>query len=463
MKNLDLEKIIEFCSAKLVQGNKNKIINEIVIDSRKVKAGDLFIAIIGENTDGHLFIQEAVEKGAAAVVVERQLKNDYLKKSELSILKVEDTTKALQDIARNYRLTFESLQLIAVTGSAGKTTTKDMIYSVLSQKYNCLKTEGNFNNHIGLPLTLLRLTGQEDFAVVEMGMSSLGEIDLLAKIAIPDYGVVTNVAAAHLEQLGSIENIARAKNELIDNLGTDDLAILNFDNQYTRQMGIDAKAKVLSFGFELGADIRAVNFNFDNDQGVLNFKLCYQNKDYDFIFKKAGKHNIYNLMVAVIIGLENNLSQAEIQKAILTTDFSGLRMEIITLANGARIINDSYNANPLAVKAAVDVLAEMKGKRKIALLASMLELGAESSHKHREIGRYLAQKSIDLLLTVSKEAEEIAAGARSRMKSKNIISFSDNQSCIDYLKTELKSDDLLLVKGSRSNKLEEIVKALKIN
>ena len=218
MKNLSLQKIIDFSGAELLQGNSKQSIEEIVIDSREVKDNYLFIAIIGENQDGHLYLEDAVNNGAGAVIVDRELESDFLEISGVAVLKVDDTTRALQKIAHNYRQSFPELKVIAVTGSAGKTTTKDLIYSVLSQNYNCLKTEGNYNNHIGLPLTLLRLTAEKEFAVLEMGMSALGEIKLLAKIAEPDYGIVTNVAAAHLKQLGSLEKIAQAKKELIDNL-----------------------------------------------------------------------------------------------------------------------------------------------------------------------------------------------------------------------------------------------------
>src|SRR6056297_231152 len=247
MQNLSLQKIIDFSGAELIQGDNDLIIEEIVIDSREVKNNFLFIAIIGENQDGHQYLEDTVKNGATALIVDREIKNDFIKNNEISILKVDNTTKALQDIAHNYRMTFEDLKVIAVTGSAGKTTTKDLIYSVLSQKYNCLKTVGNYNNHIGLPLTLLQLTAEKKFAIVEMGMSALAEIDLLAKIAVPDLGVVTNVAAAHLKQLGSLENIAKAKKELIDNLSSSDTAVLNYDNLYTRKMGKDSKAEVLYF------------------------------------------------------------------------------------------------------------------------------------------------------------------------------------------------------------------------
>lgn len=460
MRNLNLQKIIDFSGAELLQGDNSLIIEEIAIDSREVKENYLFIAIIGEKQDGHQYLEEAVKNGAAALIVDREIENNFIN-DEISILKVDDTTKALQDVAHNYRLSFNNLKVIAVTGSAGKTTTKDLIYSVLSQKYNCLKTEGNYNNHIGLPLTLLRLTAEHKFAVLEMGMSALAEIDLLAKIAVPDLGVVTNVAAAHLKQLGSLENIAKAKKELIDNLSNTDTAVLNYDNLYTRKMGDDCAAEVFYFGFEKCADIQALSYNYDPDKEKAEFTLLYKNEEIRFEFNKAGKHNIYNAMAAILIAFRYNLNTSQIQTGLSKTEFSSLRMEFIELANGAKIINDSYNANPTAVKAALDVLFEKKGKRKIAVLASMLELGKSSTQKHQEVGQYAAQKNIDILVTVGEEAKEIALGAASEMEAEKIINLADNEACIEYLVSEIKSGDLILIKGSRANRLEEIVKELR--
>ena len=458
MQNLTIKKISKFSGAEIVQGNPEKIIKNIVIDSREVKADSLFIAIIGENQDGHSYLEDAVDNGAAAVIVDRELE---LNNNDLSILKVKDTTRALQKIAHNYRKQFSDLKVVAVTGSAGKTTTKDMIYALLSQKYNCLKTSGNYNNHIGLPLTLLNLSGKEDFAVLEMGMSGFGEIKLLAEIAEADYGVVTNVGAAHLKQLGSLENIAIAKKELIDSLDENNTAILNYDNQYTRKMGENCRARVIYYGFDSTANLKTLNFDFDKENSVLDFEINYKNKSYNFYLDKPGKHNIYNAMAAVAVALENNIKKEEIQKGFLNLEFSSLRMDINQLSNGAKVINDSYNANPLAVKAAIDVLIEVAGKRKIAVLASMLELGEQSKKAHQEIGNYAAANGVDLLITVGDKAKMIAQSFQSRLGADSVISLENNKECIDYLTENLLKNDLVLIKGSRANKLEEIVDALK--
>lgn len=461
MNNLNLKQIIKYSSADLIAGKVDKIIKEIVIDSRKVKADYLFIAIIGENKDGHRFIKEAVKNGAAAVIVDRKVEDKSILESDISILRVTDTTKALQSIASNYRISFDNLKLIAVTGSAGKTTTKDLVFSVLSEKYKCLKTKGNYNNHIGLPLTLLRLTGKEDFAIIEMGMSARGEIKLLAQIAQPDIGVITNVAKAHLKQLGTLKNIAQAKKELIDHLGKNKLAILNYDNTYTSQMIPNTKAEVISFGFDQRADINILENEFDSNQEILFFKVQYKNKIYNFKYDKAGKHNLYNSLIAILIGFEFNLNQPEIQQGLLKGIYSDLRMKFISLKNGAKLINDSYNANPLAVRAAVDVLVKYNAERKIVILSSMLELGSDSKEIHKKVGEYIARKKIDFLFTIGSEAKAIALGAEAIMPDANIISFEDKNKCISYLKKNIKKKDLILIKGSRANKLETIAKELK--
>lgn len=463
MNNISLAKIIKFTSAKLLQGDENIIIEEIVIDSRKVEKNNLFIAIIGKKNDGHSYLKDAVENGAIAIIVDRELNDDFILNSDTAVLKVEDTTCALQKIAHFYRLSFKDLKLIAVTGSAGKTTTKDLIASVLSEKFKILKTKGNYNNHIGLPLTLLNLDGSENFAVVEMGMSDYGEIKLLAEIAQADWGVITNVAAAHLQQLGTLQNIAEAKKELLDSLNENDKAVLNYDNIYTRKMISETKAEAISFGFEKQSDLQTINYNYDQNKEKLCFEVVYKKQSYNFKFNKPGKHNIYNIMAAIIIAFEEGLTAAEIQRGLLSVEFSELRMEFITLENKSRIINDSYNANPLAVKAALDVLEELKAERKIALLASMFELGEKSSLKHREIGYYAAAKDLDLLITFGTEAEFIAEAAREKMDSNKVISFTENKQLVDYLSKNLLAGDLILIKGSRGNKLEEIVSALKNN
>lgn len=298
MESLTLAQIAEAASGKIIKGKAEIKIKDIVIDSREVKKDDLFIAIIGEINDGHEFIDSAVENGAKAVIVDRQI-NDY---SNLAVIKVDDTTKALQDIAHYYRMKFKDLKIAAITGSVGKTSTKDMIAAVLAQKYKTLKTSGNYNNQIGLPLTLLRLCSKDEFAVLEMGMSGFGEIELLAELARPQIAVITNVGPAHIEQLGSIENVAAAKKELLDSLDKSGTAILNYDNEYTRKMAENFNSKLITFGFSAGADLQVIENKFNKDLNREEFKIIWQGKKLKFYLNKPGKHNIYNALAAIAIG-----------------------------------------------------------------------------------------------------------------------------------------------------------------
>jgi len=459
MEKMKIRKIKEALSAELLSCDSEREVENIAIDSREVKAGDLFIALKGDNDDGHNYLEDAAANGASAVIVE-EIPSGF-EGTEMAVLKVEDTTEALQQLAAYYRQKQTKLKVVAVTGSAGKTTTKDMTAAVLAQKYNTLKTKGNYNNHIGLPLTLLSLSGEEDYAVLEMGMSGFGEIDLLAEIASPDIGIVTNVGPAHLKQLGSLENIAKAKKELIDALDKSDTAFLNYDNQYTRKMADSFEGRVIYYGFERGADLRIICHNFNKKDFRQEFEVKYLGKEYKFYIKKPGKHNLYNALAAVGVGFENELDAEEIQKGLLEADFTSLRMEILELAENITLINDCYNANPLSVKAAADVLSEFEAERRIAVLSSMLELGPKSNSAHRNIGRYIYQKNIDLLLTVGNEAELIAQGAaEAGMPPEAIFSFDSNEQTAEFLAENLKERDVVLIKGSRANKMEEIADKL---
>ncbi|MGM0411170.1 MAG: UDP-N-acetylmuramoyl-tripeptide--D-alanyl-D-alanine ligase, partial [Bacillota bacterium] len=274
MENLSINKIREAVNGKIVQGNPEEIINNICIDSRKINENDLFFAIIGERFDGHSFIEEAVNKGAKAIIVDRSIKA-Y---PGVSIIRVKDTTKALQDLAHYNRKRYNNLKVIGVTGSVGKTTTKDMLSFLLKQKYNVLKSKGNYNNHYGLPLSLLSLKGDEDIAVLEMAMSNLGEISELVEIAEPEYGIVTNVGQAHLKNLDNLANVAEAKKELVEGLPKNGIAVLNYDNEYVRKMDTAFRGeKILYYGLSDKADISAKNINIDNKNKNISFTVNYKN------------------------------------------------------------------------------------------------------------------------------------------------------------------------------------------
>ncbi|SFL28451.1 UDP-N-acetylmuramoyl-tripeptide--D-alanyl-D-alanine ligase [Halanaerobium salsuginis] len=461
MKPLSIKKLTEYSQAELIQGDPEQKITRIVHDSREVKAGDLFIALVGKNDDGHKYLGDVIAQKAGAVIVDSRLKLSF--PAGLAVLKVDNTTAALQKIAHNYRQQFANLKVVAITGSAGKTTTKDLTAAVLAEKFEVLKTAGNYNNQIGLPLTLLQLTGKEDFAVLEMGMSGLGEIALLAEIACPEIGVITNVGAAHLEQLGSLANIAKAKAELLAALPVTGTGVLNYDNKYCRQLGDDFKHEIVSFGFEtdLGLDIEALDYKPNQAGTGIEFSVKYQNKIAKLTLNKPGRHNVYNALAAVAVGLKAGLNLSQIRQGLKKASFSELRLEILETSGQVKLINDSYNANPLSMQAAINVLSQSSAERRIAVLGSMLELGEQSSAAHFKLGQYLAKQPLAFLVTLGKKAAVIGDGAvKAGFSAEKVLNFSVQKELIIYLKKYLKTGDLVLIKGSRENKMEKIAEAL---
>ncbi len=458
MQPITIKEIKEAVQGKLIQGDPLLRIENITTDSRKVSRGDLFIAIIGDRFDGHRFIEEAAKNGAAAVLTDRVINTNY----KLAVIIAEDTTRALQDLAHYYRKQFSNLTVVGITGSAGKTTTKDMTAALLNENFKVLKTDGNYNNHIGLPLTLLQLEGDEDFAILEMGMSSIGEIDLLAKIALPSYGIVTNIGAAHLQNLGSIENVALAKGELINNLPGQGTAILNYDDKLVRQMSADFTGEeLLYYGFSEKADLQAFAMEYNTQASKLYFTVKQAAETRRLFLNRPGKHNVYNALAAIALGRKVGLDWEMIQAGLKKIKYTSLRLDIQKSAEGVLIINDTYNANPLSMKAALDVLTNMQGARKIAILGSMLELGDNSREAHLEIGKYLADGDCDLLLAVGQLGAIIAEGAyQAGFSQKNIYKLNNNNEAAKLYQEHKKEGDLVLVKGSRANKMEEIVAAI---
>ncbi len=459
MKELTISQIIEAVSGILLCGKKSVKIKGVSIDSRTIKKGELFIAIIGEKFDGHTFVKQAIAKGAAAVIVDRSVEV-----SDIPVIKVEDTTRALQKLANYYRNIFEKLTVLAITGSAGKTTTKDITASVLNQVYNVKKTQGNLNNYFGLPLTLFSLEGNEDFAVLEMGMSKRGEIQRLARIAEPEIGIITNVGPAHLQQLGSIANIARAKRELIEELPETGLAFLNYDNFHVCQMGNYFSGETIYYSLEdPSADIFTDRIKFSKKSLSINFRVHFRGKKYNFLFPGPGLHNIYNALPVIALALKKDFSEENIRNGLIKSKFSSLRMEIIE-DSGFTIINDSYNANPLSMRSAIDVLKELSTGRSIAVLADMLELGKKEIKEHQDIGKYIYQKKIDYLITVGKLGNYIWQGAKiAGMSSASIKKANNKKEAAAILSEIITEGDTILLKGSRGMEIEKIINLLNIN
>ncbi|MCL0032524.1 UDP-N-acetylmuramoyl-tripeptide--D-alanyl-D-alanine ligase [Peptococcaceae bacterium] len=452
MKNFTLEEITLAVDGELMQGDKNKTVSSVSIDTRTLKKGDLFFALRGTKYDAHEFLEQAVEKGASGLVVS---KDDLSLKSSVPIIKVSDTLKALAKLAA-YNRKENDVFIIGVTGSNGKTTTKDLIYAVLKKKYSVLKNKGNFNNEIGLPLTLLELNESHDYAVLEMGMRGFKQIDALCKIADINAGVITSIGTAHLELLGSIDNIALAKGEILENVPQNGFALIPAD-KLAMLRPARCRGEVYTFGVEVNADYCATDIKAKN--GFMEFIAHTPYGKAKMSLPLLGRHNVANAMAAVAVALKLGFELEEIKEALLDVEVSPMRLQIIKNKKFI-IINDAYNANPDSVKAAIDILLELgDGRRKVAVLGDMLELGEKEQEMHYEVGEYL--KNIDVLLTVGRLAEHIAFGAKCAGLTKdNIYCCKDNMSAVAKLKEILQLNDMVLVKGSRGMHMEYIVKGI---
>ena len=457
-KGMEALSIAEVSAA--VRGEMNKkielTIDSISTDTRQLEPGDLFIALVGENFDAHDFLEQAFAKGAKAAVVSADKEYSI----DQPLIKVEDTTRALQDLAAYYLQQF-SIPVIAVTGSTGKTTTKDLIASVLKQKYKTLKTQGNFNNEIGLPLTLFRLDDSYQALVLEMGMRGLGEITRLTEIAPPDIAVITNVGQTHIELLGSIENIARAKSELVQSLDSRGTAVLNADDQRVQKMSQVTTANTIYYGLEREADVRGEDIKTLANEDKVSFKLATGDRKEKVILPMPGEYNVYNALAAATVGLELGLDLEQIKTGLATASLTGKRNQIIRTEDNIKIINDTYNANPTSVRAGLKTLSQIAEQRKIAVLGDMLELGSVAESEHHKLGSVVVDEEIDYLITIGDLAVEIANGAADNGLNKSkIFTYNNKENALVKLKNIIKSDDTILVKASRGMKLEEIVESI---
>lgn len=431
-------------------GNSNVTFCGISTDTRTIQPGNLFIALSGENFDGHSYLDSAVAKGATGVVVSR---SDVEIPDNAVVVTVPNTLRALQDIARYHRQRF-TIPVIAITGSNGKTTTKDMTAAVLSSKLHVLKTEANYNNEIGLPQTLLRLDSSHQVAVVEMGMRGKGEISDLAAIALPSIGVVTTVGETHVELLGSVEAIAAAKAELVESIPPTGTIILNGDNPQVRAMAEKTSVKVVFFGLE-NADIYATNIK-KAEQG-LTFDCCWPQKTcFSVDLPAFGRHNVYNALAAIAIGKEVGLTASEICQGLSTFTPDAMRLHVQTIGK-YRVINDTYNASPLSMAASIDALKDIADGRTIAVLGDMLELGSIGVAAHRKIGEKLIEKQIDLVVTVGELARHIGLAVIEADRCAK--SYTDHEDARQALKLLLQPGDTILLKGSRGMKMEQLLDA----
>ncbi|EJP6471160.1 UDP-N-acetylmuramoyl-tripeptide--D-alanyl-D-alanine ligase [Clostridium botulinum] len=458
MEFIKLEEIIKAVNGELVITGEKDEYNSVSTDTRKIKKGDIFIALKGENFNGNNFVETAIEKGAdLCIVSELGFDKEKINKSSY-IVKVENTNKALLDLAKYYKSKL-GIKVVAITGSTGKTSTKDLVAAVLSEKHKVFKTEGNFNNEIGLPLMIFKLDKSYDIAVLEMGMNHFNEIHNMAEAAKPDIAIITNIGISHIENLGSRENILKAKLEITDFFDKDNALIINGDNDLLSDFESD-KYKVYKIGTENKFDFNGQNLILEEESIEFDIleqgKIAYKN----FKVNVPGKHNVLNSLTAIACAKILDMDYKNIQNGIKNLKATSMRLDIIR-ENGFTIINDCYNASPDSMKAAIDVMKNINGKRTIALLGSMMELGNESYKAHREVSEYAKEKEIDLLFSIGEFNEAYREGFEEVNKD-NYKSFLNNKEAAKYIKNIIRDDDVILVKASRTMRLEEIVEELRI-
>ncbi|ERT57090.1 UDP-N-acetylmuramoyl-tripeptide--D-alanyl-D-alanine ligase [Megasphaera vaginalis (ex Srinivasan et al. 2021)] len=451
MAAFTIAEVIEATGARLLRrGNRENAFSSIDTDTRTLSPGSLFVALQGDTFDGHRFIAAALEGGAAGVLVARE--TEKYGDGDCTVFLVTDTLKAYQDLARFHRRRF-AIPVIAVTGSVGKTSTRSIIATVLAQKYNVLQTEKNFNNEIGLPKTLLNLTEDHGVCVVEMGMRGLGQIAELAAIAEPTIGVVTNVGKSHIELLGSQENIAKAKAELVAALPSDGVAVLNQDDRYVAAMADICRAKSVTYGVLSNAVIRGCRIEA-NEKGLRFSCRCFDLM-FDITMPVIGKYTVYNALAAVAVGRVLGLSEHQMRKGLSEYGGVPMRLELVRL-DPYTFINDAYNANPASMSEAVSTLASLTTGRKIAVLGGMLELGDWTEREHRTVGRQIAAASIDALIVLGDEAAFIADEAK-KEGMVNVWITANHDEAAAMLKSVLLPGDTVLLKGSRGFAMEKIL------
>lgn len=453
---MDVKTVCQAIGGTLLQGSGELRVDGCSIDTRSLQPGNLFFALTGEKRDGLQFVPEAFHKGAVAAVIPQQENLNV----DGTLIAVEDPLAALQQLACYVRETV-NFPVVAVTGSNGKTTTKDMIASVLSTAGRTLKSTGNYNNEIGLPLTLLGLEPTHKAAVLEMGMRGLGQISFLCRIARPTIGVITNIGTAHFELLGSRENIARAKGELLEYLPRDGFAVLNGDDPWCRELQSLYSGRVVFYGLDSPAEVRGEQVTYLQGRRGMEFTVRLGSQSRRVFLPVLGKQNARNALAAIAVGHTLGLGPDKIIAGLSNLDLSSMRLEITLCPGGVTLINDAYNANPSSMKMALEVLGEIQAKRKIAVLGDMLELGELELEAHREIGKEAVAAGLDILITVGERARQIAAEAvRNGLNKQFVQSFEKQEEARPLLVSLLKDGDALLVKGSRGMELDSLARFL---
>jgi len=455
---MKVKDILKITNGQLLTGNEDLECENFSKDTRTIQKGDIYIGIKGEKFDGSQFWSQSLDNGADAVIIRNiEIEPEQLGKySNKTIIKVDDTLKALYEIAK-YKRSLYNIPIIAVTGSVGKTSTKDVIASVVSQKYKTLKTEGNYNNNIGVPLTILKLRDHEA-AVIEMGMNHLGEISLLTDIAKPTLAVITNIGTSHIGYLGSRENILKAKLEILEGMEIPKI-IINNDNDLLHNWYEENKQnlEIHTFGIENKSELNAENIKLQENESI--FTAISQTDTIDIHVPVGGEHFVYNALCATEVGRILQISNEQIQQGISQFELTKKRMDIRKLENGAILINDAYNASYESMQASLEFLENYRGQRKIAVLGDMFELGEFSIELHKKVGEEVAKRNIDILICAGENSKYIIKEAEKNLKVKTYF-MHNNEEIVEKLSQELRNEDVILVKASNGMKFFEICQKL---
>ena len=462
MNEILAKDVVKYCKGKIICGSENEALENFTQDTREVEQGYVYIGFKGEHNDGNIFYEKALENGAKVCILQASSVEGKINVEEINkkynnrtIILVENTIKAVQELAA-YKRSLYKIPVVGITGSVGKTSTKDIIASVMSKKYNVLKTLGNYNSQVGLPLTILRLK-DHNAMVVEMGMSQKGEISNLTKIAKPDVAVITNVGTAHIGNLGSRENILKAKLEILEGLNKSGTLVINNDNDLLHKWNLEDKKdyKIVTFGIENKSDIMPFDINLSENGST--YKIDVDGKTYDVNISVGGNHFVLNSLCAIAIGRIFNIKMEDILDGIANFELTKRRMQVEKSKNEITIINDCYNANYDSMKAAIEYLGKLNSNTKIAVLGDMLELGEFSKELHEKIGEEVVKNKIDTLITVGKESENIAKVAELKGMAKEKIHICKyNDEAIQLIKKIAEPKEAILLKASNGMKFQDI-------
>jgi len=454
LKSIKLRQLERAINGRLLNNRfSHRQFRQVSTDSRTLKRGDIFFALIGNKFDGHDFKNEAIKKGASCLVVS---KNIDIRGISVPVIKVDDTTKALGAFSKYFRDLDKTYPLIAVTGSSGKTTTKEIIANILSKNFNPKKNLGTCNNHIGVPLTILDTSRKFDICVLELGTNHFGEIAYLAEIAQPQVAVITNIGPSHLESFGDERGVLREKTSLLNYLIQPRILILNNDIPLLKHMKIPSNIKSFTFGIDQDSDVTADDITIDN-RGII-FRC---NRNTIIRLNTQGRFNIYNALAGILCGLIFGISISQSKSALENFEFPAQRLKKINIGN-AYILDDTYNSNPLSLKAAIETLVEFRTSgRKILVMGDMLELGKNASQLHKNIGSLVGRLPIDIFITFGNFSRYAAKEAMSTFGNKQQTLYYDSQDeVVNFLKNCIRDGDVLLIKGSRLLKMENIVTSL---